>query len=92
MAHGKGNNCMKYKKFYISCNYSCTISILFNFYWLNKRNCTFNMLQSQSWKNKLATKNVKVKKMVVIVKTFDYYPHKLDFGNFSAVLQNCKRV
>ena len=35
------------------------------------------MLESQSWRNK-----VKVEKM--FVKTFDYYHHKFNFGNFSS--------
>ena len=30
--------------------------------------------------------NVNVEKMVAFVKTFDYYHHKFNFGNFSAVL------
>ena len=41
-----------------------------------------SMLESQSWKKQNSNQNVKVEKMVVCVKTFDYYHHKFNFGNF----------
>ena len=33
-------------------------------------------------KKQNSNQNVKVEKMVVFVKTFDYYHHKFNFGNF----------
>ena len=35
------------------------------------------MLNAQSWKNKVVTKNLKVEKMVVLVKTFDHQPSQV---------------
>ena len=40
------------------------------------------MLESQTRKKQNSNQNVKVKKMVVFVKTFDNYNHKFNFGNF----------
>ena len=37
-------------------------------------------------KKKNNNQNVNVEKMVAFVKTFDYYHHKFNFSNFSAVL------
>ena len=33
-------------------------------------------------KKQNSNQNVKIEKMVVSVKTFDYYNHKFNFGNF----------
>ena len=38
----------------------------------------FSMPESQSWKNR--NQNVKVEKMVVLVKTFDHYHHKFQLS------------
>ena len=69
---------MGQRNVYISCNYSCTISFLvkillvkLEYYYI-----VFSMLESQSWK-KNSNQNEKIEKMVVLVKTFDHYHHKL---------------
>ena len=41
-------------------------------------------------KTKNSNQNRKVKKMVVFVKTFDYYHHNLNFGNFFSFLVKLK--
>ena len=40
------------------------------------------MLKSESWKNKIVTKNSNSEKMVRFSKTFDNYNHKFNFGHF----------
>ena len=41
-------------------------------------------------KNQNSIQNVKVEKMVLSVKAFDYYHHKFNFGNFFSL--SCKRI
>ena len=43
------------------------------------------MIESQSWK-KNSNQNAKVEKMVVLVKTFDYYHHKFQLFQLSSKL------
>ena len=40
------------------------------------------MPESKLWHNKTGPKNVKVAKMVEIIKTCDQYPRKFNFGHF----------
>ena len=40
------------------------------------------MFESQSWKKQNRNQNVKVEKMVVFLKTLDYYHHKFNFDSF----------
>ena len=43
-------------------------------------------------KKQNSNQNVKVEKIVVFVKTFDYYHQKFNFGNFFSCPVNCKRI
>ena len=62
-------------------NFSCTISFLVKFYWLSSRTFIFSMLESQSWKNKIVTKMLRLKRWWCLSK-LDYYHHRFDFGDF----------
>ena len=44
------------------------------------------MFESQSWKKRNSNQNMKVKKMVVFVKTFDHHYRKFNSGNFFTCL------
>ena len=41
------------------------------------------MLESKLWHNKTETKNVNVAKMVEFMKTYDEFPRRFNFGDFS---------
>ena len=41
------------------------------------------MLEVKLWHNRKKTKNLKIAKMVVLIKTCDQYPSRFNFGNFS---------
>ena len=72
------------ERFYISCNYSCTISFLLNILLAKLKNLYSVCLNLESV---CCNKNVKVKKMVVFVETLDYYITILIIlVTFSAVL------
>ena len=43
-------------------------------------------------KKQNSSQNVRVKEMVVFVKTFDHYHSKFGFGNFFSCPVNCKRI
>ena len=44
------------------------------------------MTKSKLWHNKTEIKNVKVAKMVELIKSCDKYPHKFNFGQFFSFL------
>ena len=69
--------------FYISCNYFCTISFLVKTLLAKLKNLYHSVCLNLSHKKKQnSDQNVKVEKMVVSVKTFDYYHNKFNFSNF----------
>ena len=68
---------MGQEKVYISCNYSCTIFFLVRIYWLNESTFIFSIFEFQSQKKQNSKQNVKVEKMVVLVKTFDHHKFQL---------------
>ena len=72
----------KRERFYLSCNYYCTLYFLVKLKELN-----FSRLESKLWHGKTETKNEKVAKMVEFIKTCDQYPRKFNFGHlFSSII------
>ena len=70
------------ERFYISCNYSCTISFLVKILLVKLKNLYIQYAWISVMKKQNSNQNVKIEKMVVFAKTFDYYHHKFNFGNF----------
>ena len=71
-------------KFCLPCNYFCTLFFSENVISYVKEPSHFSMLESKLSHNKTETKNIKVAKMMEIIKTCDQYPYKFNFGYFSA--------
>ena len=70
------------KRFYISCNYSCTISFLVKILLVKLKLLLYSVCLNLIIKKWNSNQNVKVEKMIVFVTTFDHYHHKFNFGNF----------
>ena len=62
----------------ISCNYSCTISFLVKILLVNLKYLYIQYAWTSIIKKQNRNQNVKVEKMVVLVKTFDHYHHKFE--------------
>ena len=62
----------------ISCNYSCTISFLVKILLVNLKYLYIQYAWTSIIKKQNRNQNVKVEKMVVLVKTFDHYYHKFE--------------
>ena len=70
-------------RFYILCNYSCTISFLIKILLAKLKKYLYTQYASISTMKKQNSKKiVKDKKIVIFVKTFDYYHHKFNVGTF----------
>ena len=63
-------------KVYILCNSSCTIYFLVKILLFKLKYLYIPHAWLSIKKSKNSNQNVKVEKMVVLVKTFDYYHHK----------------
>ena len=70
------------KGFYISCNYSYTISFLEKILLVKLKNLYIQYDWISIMKKYNINQNVEIEKMVVFVKTFDCYHHKFNFANF----------
>ena len=68
------------ERFYISCNYSCTISFMVKILLVKLKNLYIQFAWISIMKNQNSEQNVKVEKMMVFVKTFDHLI--FNFGNF----------
>ena len=62
----------------ISCNYSFTISFLVKILLVNLKYLYIQYAWTSISKKQNRNQSVKVEKMVVLVKTFDYYHHKFE--------------
>ena len=74
---------MEHGKVYISCNYSCTVSVLvktllIKLKYLHVKYAWISIIKKQN-----SNQNVKAEKMVVLVKTFDNYDHKFQLFHLS---------
>ena len=70
-------------KVYISRNYSCTISSLVKILLVKLKYLYIQYAWISNMKKKTNNQNVKVEKMVVLVKTFDHYHHKFQIFQLS---------
>ena len=71
------------ERFYISCNHFCTMSFLLNILLAKLNNLLYSVcLNLNREKKQNRNQNVKVEKMVVFLKTLDYYHHKFNFDSF----------
>ena len=68
------------ERFYISCSYSCTVSLVIKMLLVKLKNLYIQY--TSIMKKQYSNQNVKVEKMVVFVKAFDHYHHKFIFGKF----------
>ena len=64
---------------YISCNYSCTISFLVKILLVKLKYLYIQYSWISIMKKQSSNQNVKVEKMVLLVKTFDHYHNKFQF-------------
>ena len=69
-------------RLYISCNYSCTIFFLVKILLAKLTSLYIRYAWISIMKKQNSNQNVKAEKMMLFVKTFDYYQHKVNFGNF----------
>ena len=70
------------KRFYILCSYSCTISYIVKTLLVKLKNLYIQYAWISNMQKQNSNQNVRVKKMVVFVKTFDHYHRNFNFGNF----------
>ena len=70
------------ERFYISCNYSCTILFLVKILLIKLKNLYIQYASISIMKKQNSNQNMKFEKMVVLIKTFDHYSHKFYFGHF----------
>ena len=78
------------ERFYISCNYSFTISFLVKILLAKLKSLYIPYAWISIMKKQNSNQNVKIEKMVVFLKTSDYYHHKFNFGIFFQL--SCKTV
>ena len=64
---------------YISCNYSCTISFLVKILLVKLKYLYIQYSWISIMKKQSSNQNVKVEKLVLLVKTFDHYHNKFQF-------------
>ena len=69
------------ERFYISCNYSCTIFFLVKILLAKLKSLYIEYAWISIMKKQNSNQNVKAEKMMLFVKTFDYYQHQVNFGN-----------
>ena len=74
---------MGQEKVYISCNYSCTISFLVKILLVKLKYLYIQYAGISMMKKQNINQNVKVEKMVVLVKTFDHYHQKFQLFQVS---------
>ena len=74
-----------WERFYISCNYSCTISFMIKILLVKLKYLYIQCALLSIMKKQNNNQNVRVKEMVVFVKTFDHYHRSLVLVTFSAV-------
>ena len=81
---------MGHGNIYISCNYSCTIPLLVEILLVNLKCLYIQYVWISIMKKQKSNQNVKVEKIVVLVKTFWPFPWKV--STFPTVLQNFKGI
>ena len=70
-------------KVFISCNYSCTILFLVKILLVKLKYLYIQQDYVSIMKKQNSTQNVKIKKMVVLVNTFDHLHHKFQLFEMS---------
>ena len=68
---------------YISCNYTCILSFLVKILLVKLKYLYIEYAWISIMKKQNSNQNVKVEKMVVLVKTFDHYHHKFQLFKLS---------
>ena len=71
---------------WISCNYSCTISSLMKILFVKLKYLYIQYAWISVMKKQNINQNVKVEKMVVLVRTFDHYHHKFQIFQLSCTI------
>ena len=71
------------KRFYTSCNYSCTISFLVKILLIEVKEVSlYSVCLNLNHEKQNSNQNVKDEKMVIFIKNLDHHHYKFNFGNF----------